>query len=233
MTTHPSSTLRPGEAVGVPEHGERPLGVGAPEDGLDLADRQVGPALILAPLCPKTFEDLVLYHRELGLNPPPKPPPEAIMLVDAAGDLVAGVCLYPTGGTFLLAEWAVASPRHRRRLVYQAACTLADAIVARAAGSGLIPIAFPRIKSVAKILARRGFVNTGCPMLINPSPMVVACRTSSSSRSASRASTNSSTPPPGDGGGGTPTRRPSAKPKRRSSRKRARKGSIPSQKEPG
>lgn len=126
--------------------------------------------LFLAPLIPETYAQIVSLHELYELTPPPVPE-EALIVTNEHLEVVAAVCLYEAK-PFLLAEFAIANPRAGRRVVHQATELLIDAYVARSAMSGLIPMAPLRSKGLMKVLAKKGFVNTGCPMWTNRMPMV-------------------------------------------------------------
>ena len=177
--------------------------------------------MILVPLTPVLFEEVIAWHERRGLTPPPCPPSDAVTIVDDLGELLAFVGLYEdTSGTFLFAEWAIAREGLPARTSYTLAKFVCEAILARAAVTGRIAIATPRSIGVARVLARFGFTNSGCPMFVAHAPIVrltdgkpAPCptkkkrkrRTRSGSRAASRVSTSSS-PPEGEGeGAGTPT----------------------------
>lgn len=86
----------------------------------------------------------------------PAPTPDALLVADARG-LVAGVCLYPTSGPYVLVENLATNPGCPGRLRHRAVVLLVTLTRAYSATHSKFPIVIVRHRSLAKLLAKKGF----------------------------------------------------------------------------
>lgn len=133
--------------------------------------RSPRPALTVHPNTPETWE---LFCRWFDARKLPRPPyPEDSFFVGDARGIVAGVCLYPTKGPYVLAEnlstLAVAPLRIRHRAV----SLLVSLVRAYSCARAKFPLVVVRHRGIVRLLARSGFTPQQAIVMSAPARMEV------------------------------------------------------------
>jgi hypothetical protein len=113
--------------------------------------------LLLFPLNEVTWKQFTSWYHSRELPYPPQP--EDVIFVGAeTGDLICGVCLYPTSGPFCLVEYASTNPLVGGRVKLAAVHLLVQQIQVYGALRGKNMLCFPRDKSIHRLLLKAGAI---------------------------------------------------------------------------
>jgi hypothetical protein len=128
--------------------------------------------LFAVPLGPEIWQQYTGFfkYREGGRLSVPPAPRAGAWIVTQRGQLVAGYCIYSTDASFLFAEGLATDPAAPLRLRHKAVEHVILVVNAFAATTGKHIVATPRVRGVAKVLARYGFqMQPGVIMTSGPS----------------------------------------------------------------
>lgn len=124
--------------------------------------------LLLLPLSAATWKQFTSWYHARKLPDPPAPE-DAIFVGAETGDLICGVCLYPTSGPFCVVEYASTNPLCGLRVRHAATLLLIQQISVYGALRGKNMLCFPRDKSIHRLLLKGGAVSSpSVPVYFRP-----------------------------------------------------------------
>lgn len=124
--------------------------------------------LLLLPLSDVTWKQFTSWYHARKLPAPPVP--EDVIFVGAeTGDLICGVCLYPTTGPFCVVEYASTNPVVGLRQRHAATMLLIQHIQVYGALRSKSMLCFPRDKSIHRLLLKAGAIaSPSVPVYFQP-----------------------------------------------------------------
>lgn len=120
--------------------------------------------LVLFPVNDQTWAQFSSWHKARELRVPPMTS-DAIFVGIETGDMLMGVCLYPTMGPFCVVEYACSNPIAGLRARHLAALVLVHHITVYGAMRGKNMLCFPRDKGVARLLRKAGAIESPAELL--------------------------------------------------------------------
>lgn len=144
----------------LPKRDERhsaPGPVRAPSRSVSARTAKRRAPLYIVPNMPELWE---AFGRFFDARQVPRPvPSEDVLLVADARGLIAGVCLYPCRGPFVIVEHLSTNPGAPARLRHRAVTLLVTLVKTYAATKARYPIVVVRKPSLVRLLAKNGFLS--------------------------------------------------------------------------
>jgi hypothetical protein len=112
----------------------------------------------LVPINPLLWEEyLEIRTLREGVEPQLLPARSGLWIVSSAGQLIAGVCLYPTDVNFVLVEGLAVSWRFHLRLRHRAVLKLAEQVRVYSAAVNKVPMCYVPPGGLGRVIRRAGW----------------------------------------------------------------------------